>query len=72
MSFPHHNHVGEPLFCINDVTSCGDVSSGAVYSCDWEVRNKCIHCILSNVDNLMAKQMLNTEYFKLKHLAKLS
>jgi len=28
--------------------------------------------ILSNVDNLMTKQMLNTEYFKLKHLAKVS
>jgi len=61
MSFPEHNHVGEPLLCIDDVTSCGDVSSGAVYSWDCEVRN-----------NLMTKQMLNTEYFKLKHLAKVS
>ena len=27
MSFPKHNHVGEPLFCYDDVTNCGDVSS---------------------------------------------
>jgi len=41
MSFPQHNHGGEPLFWHDDVTSCGDVSSRAVYSCDWKVRNKC-------------------------------
>jgi len=41
MSFFQHNHVGKPLFCYDDVTTCGDVSSSAVYSCDWEVLNKC-------------------------------
>jgi len=34
MTFPQLNRVGEPLFCYDDVTSCGDVSSRAVYSCD--------------------------------------
>ena len=34
------------------------------------VRN--INYILSNIDNLMTKQMLNIEYIKLKHRAKLS
>jgi len=38
---PQHNHVGEPLCFYDDVTSCGDVSLRAVYSCAWEVRNKC-------------------------------
>ena len=41
MSFLQHNHVGEPLFCYDDVTSCGDVSSRAVYSCALEVLKKC-------------------------------
>ena len=41
MSLPQHNHAGEPLFCYDDVTSCGDVFSRAVYSCDSKVRNKC-------------------------------
>ena len=31
MSSPQHNHVGEPLFCYDDVTSCGDVSLRAVF-----------------------------------------
>jgi len=28
MSFPQQNHVGEPLFRYDDVTSCGDVFQG--------------------------------------------
>ena len=54
---------------------CGDISLRAVYSRDWEVRNKCYeHYILSKVDtcNLMTKRMLSIKYFKLKHRAKLS
>ena len=41
MSLSEQNHVCERLFCSDDVTSCGDVSSRVVYSCDLEVRNKC-------------------------------
>jgi len=73
MSFPQHNHGGEPSFWHEDVTSCGDVSSRAVYSCDWKVRNECLeHYILSNVHNLLTKQMLNIDYLKLNYLAKVS
>ena len=64
MYFPQHIHGGEPLFWHDDVTSCGDVSSRAVYSCGWKVCNKCKeHYILSNVHNLMTKQMLNIDFF---------
>jgi len=47
------------------------MSSRAVYSYDLDVRNKGLeHYILSSVDNLKTKHMLNIEYFKLKHGAK--
>ena len=38
-SFLQQYHVGDHLFCIDDVTICGDVFSSPVYSCDLKVSN---------------------------------
>jgi len=63
----------ERLFRIDDVTNCGDFSSNVAYLCDSKVGKKLLGTIYSiTCCNFKTKQMLNIEYFKLKHGAKVS